>query len=76
MRKPGEASSDERVNVSRQILLLLEEMKFDVRERVTILMTAFAEIWEDEDLPIELFDVLISAVRKTIVDKVVEDKPS
>lgn len=64
----GEATSEERIGVADGLIKTLKEMDFDTRESVTILFVAVVSIWKDQRLPVPIFDKMVAATRKTIVE--------
>jgi hypothetical protein len=71
----GQASPEERIELGHKLVLVLEEMDLDTREKISVLFVAVLHLWLSEELPIELFDVTAAATRKNIVAQASEPSP-
>jgi hypothetical protein len=64
----GQASPDDRIKASYGLLEALDQMDFNTREKISVLTVALAVLWNREMISIELFDSVMAALKKKILN--------
>jgi hypothetical protein len=68
----GEVTYDKRVAIGHGLVEALKEMDLNTREQISVLMLSLIVIWNDERLPVSMFDNMVGHVRQTIREKLKE----
>lgn len=68
-RMRGTVPQEERIKLGYALIEVLEGMDLDTREKFSVLLVSVGALFVDEKLPIELFDLSVAALKKSILSQ-------